>query len=73
MISNGVERMSTRELLDRCVIRVRRDLHRIQDLATVVGVNEPTPPEVTQALETLEAWTRRLVGAGRRRLPMRRP
>jgi len=60
---------SNRELLDRLLIRIRRDLATIEQLTRVVGINEETPAEVTAALATLERWTKRLLRAGRPRPP----
>lgn len=63
------EPLPTRELLLRTIIRIRGDLRRVERLAEVLGVNEPTPPEVTAAIATLDRWSRRLVKAGRPRRP----
>jgi hypothetical protein len=60
------ERVNNRELLHRTIIRIRKDLARASHLAELIGINEPTPPEVTAALETLDRWTRELVRTGRR-------
>jgi len=67
------ERLNNRELLDRTIIRIRRDLATVERLAELVGLNEPTPPEVTSALEVLDAWTRRLVRTSRVPRPPGRP
>lgn len=67
------ERLNNRELLDRTIIRIRRDLATAERLAELVGLNEPTPPEVTSALATLDDWTRHLVRTSRVPRPPGRP
>jgi hypothetical protein len=65
MTGGRVEGLSNRELLDRVLIRVRRDLATIEQLARVVGINEEVPAEVADALAALERWTYQLLDAGR--------
>jgi hypothetical protein len=55
----------TRELLFRTVVRIRRDIRRLQQLADVLGVNQPRPPEVDQAIKVLDRWSKTLVRASR--------
>jgi hypothetical protein len=54
-----------RQALARTVGRIRQDLHRARDLAAVIGINDPAPPEVTRALATLQAWTDHLLRSTR--------
>jgi hypothetical protein len=60
---------NNRELLHRTIIRIRQDITRAEKLARLIGINQPTPPEVFQALQTLETYTIELVRAGRPRPP----
>jgi hypothetical protein len=57
--------LNNRELLQRVVIRIRRDLVRVEYLAGVVGINQPVPAEVGQALQVLSDYTVELLAAGR--------
>jgi hypothetical protein len=57
---------SNRQQLHRTVTLIRRDLHRAEDLCRVIGINDPTPPEVAQALRVLECWTEQLLRGGKR-------
>jgi hypothetical protein len=59
----------TRDLLLRQVLHLRQDIARIKRLAADLGVVEPTPPEVTEALGTLTRWTADLVASGAPRRP----
>ena len=67
MSANRTEGLSNRELLDRTVIRVRRDLATVQQLTAIVGINEEVPTEVTRALQVLSDYTIELLAAGRPR------
>jgi hypothetical protein len=57
--------LQTRELLASIVLRIRQDLARVERLARDLGVNIPTPPEVTQAIAVLGDWTVELVRTAR--------
>lgn len=63
------DKVPTRELLARNVGDLRRIVTRIERLALDIGVNTPTPPEVSSALETLRRWTADIVRAGKPRRP----
>jgi hypothetical protein len=52
---------SNRESLLRAVVRIRQDTVRVQRLLRVLTVNETVPAEVSDAVETLERWSRRLL------------
>jgi hypothetical protein len=59
------ERLNNRELLHRTIIRIRTDLTRAEKLTRLIGINSPTPPEVFQALQTLQTYTAELIRQGR--------
>jgi hypothetical protein len=59
------ERLNNRELLHRTIIRIRTDLTRAEKLTRLIGINQPTPPEVFQALQTLHRYTTELIRLGR--------
>jgi hypothetical protein len=61
--------LQTRELLASIVLRIRQDLARVKRLARDLGVNIPTPPEVDQAIVTLQDWTVELMRTGRPHRP----
>jgi hypothetical protein len=61
--------LNNRELLDRTIIRIRRDLTRAEQLTEIVGINQPPPPEVGQALQVLSDYTIELLAAGRPQRP----
>jgi hypothetical protein len=65
--------LNTRELLQRTVIRIRQDLTRVERLTEIVGINQPPPPEVGQALQVLSDYTVELLAAGRPPRPPGRP
>lgn len=56
--------LDTREMTARTVTRMRLDLARLAGYIRVLELHEETPKEVTQAIVTLERWTRRLVRKG---------
>jgi hypothetical protein len=65
--------LNNRELLQRVIIRIRTDLTRAEHLTELVGINQPPPPEVGQALGVLSDYTIELLAAGRPQRPTRPP
>jgi hypothetical protein len=67
--SRGEGGVPTRELLFHTIVRIRQDLARAERLAELIGITQPTPPEVDQAIRVLDRWTRELLRAGPPRPP----